>query len=419
VTGRRLLALIGLGLALWLGGAGLALAQPSQLLVLLRMSPTHFRSDTGYGGGYGDGPSRAARLRTAERLARAHGLKLNTSWPMPVLGLDCYVMDVPAGRSSDQAAAELSRDPAVEWSESMHTYRGEAQGLQGGSGPAAIPNDPLFRFQPAAEAWRLADLQKAATGRGVRVAVVDSRIDAAHPDLAGQIQTSRDFIPEHAGGPEQHGTAVAGVIAAREGNGLGIAGVAPGARLMALRACWQGAGGAGETSCDTLSLAKAISFGIENGAQVYNLSFAGPADRLLGRLIDAAMARGAVVVGAVDPAMAQGGFPASHPGVIAVFSDPVSAALPIKAYGAPGRDVPTTLPGGRWSTVNGSSYAAAHVSGLFALLRERNARGGASSMLVTIRANGAIDPCASLRRALGDCEACACPGAGKALTAAR
>lgn len=403
----RLRAAVALALGLWLGGAGLASAADAQLLVLLRMSPAHFRSDAGYGGSYGDGPSRAARLRTAERLARTHHLKLSTSWPMPVLGLDCYVFDVPDGRSAEQVVAELSRDPAVEWSEPMHQYRAQA----------AAPNDPLFRFQPAAEAWRLADLQKVSTGKRVRVAVVDSRVDVSHPDLAGQVAASRDFIPERAGGPEQHGTAVAGVIAAVEDNGVGIAGVAPGARLLALRACWQAAGAA-DTVCNSLSLAKALSFGIENNAQVYNLSFAGPPDRLLGKLIDAAMARGAVVVGALDPALTQGGFPASHPGVVAVASDP-SGALPARAVAAPGRDVPTTLPGGRWATVSGSSYAAAHVSGLFALLREKNARAGLATSLVTIRTSGAVDPCATLRRAFGGCEACACPSAGKAIAAAR
>ena len=81
-----------------------------------------------------------------------------------------------------------------------------------------------------------------------------------------------------------------------------------------------------------------------------------------------------VVVAAVDPKAFDGGFPASHPGVVAV-SDDVATSAP-GAVVAPGRDAPTTEPGGRFALVSGSSYAAAHVSGLFALLRERGGRAG-------------------------------------------
>ena len=387
---RRLRALLaGLWLTLALALAAPAAAAPKeQVLILLRMAAAHFQPNASYGGGYGDGASQAARRRVAARLARTYGLTLATGWPMPVLGVDCYVLDVPANRSPDEMVALLSRDPDVAWSQPMHTFR--AQGA---------PNDPLFRLQPAAKAWRLADLRQMATGRNVRVAVVDSRVDLAHPDLAGQVQVARDFLPGHPGPAERHGTGVAGVIAARADNREGIAGVAPGARLMALRACWQEA--ASDTLCDTLSLAMAISFAIDHGAQVINLSLAGPPDLLLGKLIDAAIVHGAVVVGAADPKLAQGGFPASHPGVVAVADN---GPAPPGGFIAPGRDVPTTQPGGQWSLVNGSSYAAAHVSGLFALVRERSPR---PARLVTF-GGGVIDACATLLKVSAPCAGCGC-----------
>ena len=387
---RRLRALLaGLWLTLALAFAAPAAAAPKeQVLILLRLPAAHFQPNASYGGGYGDGASQAARRRVAARLARTYGLTLATGWPMPVLGVDCYVLDVPANRSPDEMVALLSRDPDVAWSQPMHTVR--AQGA---------PNDPLFRLQPAAKAWRLADLRQMATGRNVRVAVVDSRVDLAHPDLAGQVQVARDFLPGHPGPAERHGTGVAGVIAARADNREGIAGVAPGARLMALRACWQEA--ASDTLCDTLSLAMAISFAIDHGAQVINLSLAGPPDLLLGKLIDAAIVHGAVVVGAADPKLAQGGFPASHPGVVAVADN---GPAPPGGFIAPGRDVPTTQPGGQWSLVNGSSYAAAHVSGLFALVRERSPR---PARLVTF-GGGVIDACATLLKVSAPCAGCGC-----------
>src|SRR4030095_2032241 len=114
---------------------------------------------------------------------------------------------------------------------------------------------------------------------------------------------------------ENHGTAVAGVIAARADNHLGIAGVAPRARVLALRSCWQQSGS--ETSCTTLGLALALSAAIERDAQIINLSLGGPADRLVHRLIDAALARRIAVVVAVDRSAERGGFPAGLAGVVA------------------------------------------------------------------------------------------------------
>ena len=384
----------------WLGlaGAAAAAAPPSapppsgrQVLILLKRPAQHVRTTTGYADSYGDGASRAARRRIAARIADAHGLKLVTDWPMPLVGLDCYVMGVPDGQSPDAVAAELSRDKAVEWSEPMHVYAAQAQA----PAQAQTPNDPLFRAQPAAKEWRLETLHTLATGRNVKVAVIDSAVDAAHPDLKGQVETKADFVIGRPSLAEAHGTGVAGVIAAVEDNQIGIAGVAPGARLMALRACWQQ--DPASTVCDTLSLAKAMHFAVDHSAQVINLSLAGPPDTLLGRLIDVALARGIVVVGAVDPALAGGGFPASHKGVVAVT---VSGTASPGAFAAPGRDVPTTEPGGKWGLVNGSSYSAAHVSGLFALMRERG-RGGRALTLVAANGDsgGAIDACATLSKA--------------------
>jgi subtilisin family serine protease len=297
----------------------------------------------------------------------------------------------------------------------MHVYRGQASAAApaGGAREARVSdathNDPLYRAQPAAQEWRLADLHTVATGRGVKVAVIDSMVDAAQPDLAGQIQTLQDFVPDHPRAPEQHGTGVAGIIAAVADNHIGIAGVAPNARLMALRACWQ-EGSAGAV-CDTLSLAKALYFAIGHNAQVINLSLSGPPDPLLGRLIDMAVARGAVVVGALDPKAPDGGFPASHPGVVAVSDDP---ATPIAgALVAPGREAPTTQPGGRFAFVSGSSYAAAHVSGLYALMREHSRESPGPVTLVTLKPGGGpIDTCASLLRT-------SCPRPGGTSTFAR
>jgi subtilisin family serine protease len=379
-----------------------------QVLVMLRMNPQHFRPD-GYGGAYGDGEGRSARWRAAQRLARAQGVSVVDEWPMPVLGVDCFVMSVPDGGTPEELAARLGRDPSVSWSEPLHTYhaRGEPK-AQAQNDP--VPNDPLYRIQPAAREWRLSALHRISTGRDVRVAVIDSGIEAVHPDLAGQVELNRNFVADRPDLAEDHGTGVAGVIAAKANNGVGIVGVAPQARLLGLRACWQEPVGSGEaagsarTLCDSLSLAKALDFAIARKAQVINMSLSGPPDTLLDRLLDLALADRIVVVAAYDRELPGGGFPASHKGVVAVADEASGPRLP-GVFMAPGRDIPTTETGGRWFLVNGSSYAAAHVSGLFALLRQRSPEVHAASALVVTYRSDMIDACATL---LQKSTACGC-----------
>ena len=370
-------------------------AASRQVLVMLRLPPQHYHPDAAYAGRYPNDSGRAARRRTAQELAQSHGLKLVDDWPMPVIGIDCFVMEQAGDVPLDRTLQALARDPRVMWAQPLQTFRGLDAG------------DPLYPVQPAAKFWRLADLHKASTGRNVRIAVVDSGIDGSHPDLAGQLQLRENFVDGSPDAAEAHGTAVAGIIAARAGNGVGIAGVAPDARLLALRACWTESAG---TRCNSFTLGKAINFAIMNGARIVNLSLTGPPDQLLGALLDAAAARGVAVVGAADPDRPDGGFPAMWPGVIAVSM----AAGPLRA---PGADIPTTAPGARWGFVTGASYAAAHVSGLAALLAQlhpgatpaqlRRDMLTAHTATVSTAQAGNIDACASIARITGAC-VCSC-----------
>ena len=347
------------------------------VLVMLRAAPDHYRPESGYGGGYGDISGRVALTRIARRVAHDHHLRLLGDWPMPTLGIDCFVMMLTDDRAPKAVADEVSRDAGVSWAQPLQTYRTQATAVRS--------PDPLLLAQPAERLWRVSDLHRIASGRGVTVAVVDSRVDAHHPDLAGQVAAQQDFV----GG---HGTEVAGVIAARAGNGIGIAGVAPAARLLALRACWETPAEPGAV-CDSLSIAEALHYAIERRAGVVNLSLSGPRDLLLARLIEVGLAHGTIFVAAVDRTSTDGGFPASQPGVIGVVDQAmIRPGEPF--YTAPGRDVPTTAPGGRWLLVNGSSFAAAHVSGLMALTRER---GGRPLTLPARTAGGMVDACRTLR----------------------
>ncbi len=380
-------------------------ATERQVLVMLRQVPPHFRPDMAYGASYTTPVAREARRRLARPLAQEYGLRRVGDWPMPSLAVDCYLMQVTGDQMPAALVARLRNDRRVESVQALNLFRSLGH------------DDPLYPLQPAARLWHLGKLHETATGRGIRVAVVDSGVDTGHPDLAGQIETAANFVDGTAYAAERHGTAVAGIIAAVPDNRIGIAGVAPAARLMALRACWPEHEGRAAALCSSFTLAKAIEFAIDRGAQVINLSLGGPKDPLLERLIDAALAQGIAVVGAADPAAADGGFPASHRGVIAVAD--VETPTPAgRALAAPGSEVPTTVPGGRWDFVSGSSFAAAHVSGLVALLDERvpgiapaRIRDALMPDGPRLAAEGSpppiIDACAALHRATGRC-VCGC-----------
>jgi subtilisin family serine protease len=377
-----------------------------QILVLLRMPPSHYRPDGNYTSGYADASGTVARHRLAAALARENGLALVTSWPMPALGLDCYVMLATASDQARESAARLSQSPSVAWAQPMSVFHSLASA------------DSLTTLQPAAREWHLSELHRISTGRGVRVAIIDSGVQENHPDLLGQIASREDFVGDHNDQPEAHGTAVAGIVAARADDRARLAGISPQARILALRACRQAS--TAQTVCSTLSLALALHAGIERHAQVLNMSLSGPPDRLIEQLIRAALGRGISVVAAIDPASSGGGFPADVPGVVAV-ADEARGPVAAGAVAAPGTDVPTTLPGSRWGFVTGTSYAAAHVSGLLALMREaRGADSPPSTPLaasLVLKADGRVDPCASLGRVRAGC-ACECPVSGQSLSSA-
>jgi len=374
-----------------------------EVLVMLRLPPPHYRPDSGYLGGYAASAGRPGRRQVAEDLAARFGLRIVDSWPMPSLGVDCFVMKAPESGAIETLIEQMALDARVESVQVVNLFR------------ALSRDDPLYPLQPTAALWRLDDLHRVATGTSVRVAAIDSGVELDHPDLRGRIALARDFVGAGDMVAEFHGTAVAGIIGARGDNGVGIVGVAPEARLMALRACWQTASDDKGAVCSSFTLAKALQFAIDNDAKVINLSIGGPHDRLLERLLAVAAARGAVIVAAADPRVANGGFPASVAGVVAVAADGVPDSPTI--YLAPGGDIPTTLPGQRWGMVHGSSYAAAEVSGLVALLIElapahnaqqiRETLGSARESSSSPRRGAIIDACAAVARTMGAC-ACEC-----------
>jgi thermitase len=203
-------------------------------------------------------------LTAAERadLRRDAGVRLVDRLPLP----RTEVVTAPAGRAA-AALRELRADADVVYAEPdapRHAL-------------AADP-DPHLGLQWAIPRIRLADAWGMSTGTGQTVAVVDSGVEATHPDLAGGVLSGRDWV-EDDDDPDDldgHGTHVAGIVAARRDNGRGGAGGAPDARILPLRVLDEDGGGF------VSHIVEAFDFAGQRGIRVVNASFGGdshPAER--------------------------------------------------------------------------------------------------------------------------------------------
>lgn len=305
-------------------------------------------------------------------LAELHNLQPVAAWEMESLGELCIVYQVPSYTTARQMADRLARDQRVRLAQPNQQFRVQS------AARAATGEDAYHDLQHAARSLRLAEAHRTATGRGVTIALVDTGVDVGHPDLRGRIAGSGDFVNqgEQTFTSDVHGTAVAGVVAATAGNEAGIVGVAPEARLLALKACWHEPAGTRRAVCSSYTLARALDSAIGSQARVLTLSLTGPDDPLLARLLERAITAGIVVVAAVDTASPDGGFPAHLPGVLAPWPAPPEAgtaapdAGPDGALRAPAVEILTTIPRAAYDFFSGSSFAAAHAAGVAALVLE-------------------------------------------------
>ena len=306
---------------------------------------------------------------TVQALSVTYRLREVRSWPIPALRVHCVVFELPGGVEREAVLAQLKREPEVRIAQPLQTFAT--------AGTTVAYNDPYLDLQRSLQQMAIPAAHRWSRGRGVKVAVIDTGVDTHHPDLAARIRGSRNFIDADAQsfGRDRHGTSVAGLIAAIAGNSEGIVGVAPEVQLIALKACWQLDPVTDAAVCNSFTLAQGIAAAIDSGAQVINLSIAGPSDPLLEELVAAADRGGAVVVGAVPPAaLAHNGaadFPARAAAVIAVDVSRPRSTNSSKNIQAPGDDIFTLVPEGKYGYASGSSLATAQVSGVVALLLSR------------------------------------------------
>jgi type VII secretion-associated serine protease mycosin len=224
------------------------------------------------------------------------------------------------------------------------------------------------------------DLWARQPGAGVTVAVVDTGVDAAHPDLAGVVLPGTDLISPGGDGSDDgngHGTHVAGIIAAVANNGLGVAGLAQGVRILPVRVLDDS--GAGWAS----TIAKGIIWATDHGAAVVNLSLGDHvADDVTATAVQYAEDHGVVVVAAAGNDRADGDpvtYPAAYPGVIGVAAtndqDAVASFSETGGFvdvAAPGVDIASTFPPSTYVYLSGTSMAAPFVSATAALLKAAN-----------------------------------------------
>jgi len=215
----------------------------------------------------------------------------------------------------------------------------------------------------------LLEAHRITSGDDVLVAVIDSKIDTKHPDLTGVVVDEYDVV----GSPaiaHSHGTAMAGAIAARSK----LTGVAPKVKLLAARA-FSGSGESAEST--TFNILKSVDWAASKNARIINMSFAGPPDDLLREMLTKANARGIVLIAAVGNAGPRSPplYPAADAGVIGVTATDVDDKLmpqanrgPQVALAAPGVEILAVAPDGKYQVTSGTSIAAAHASGVAALL---------------------------------------------------
>ena len=220
----------------------------------------------------------------------------------------------------------------------------------------------------------LTEVHRIAIGSDVPIAVIDSEIDARHPELAGAVVAEFDPIHNH-DKPHTHGTGMAGAIAAHRR----LVGVAPGVRILAIHAFSSSAADSAEaTSAHILA---GIDWAIQKGARIINMSFAGPDDPILQLALQKARDKGVILIAAAgnqgpnSPPL----YPAADPNVIAVTAtDANDKLLPEANQGsyialaAPGVDILEPAPNAGYQLTSGTSVAAAHVSGVAALLLDRD-----------------------------------------------
>ncbi len=310
-----------------------------------------------------DGNPTEARVN---ELAQRHRLIRIESISIPMLAATLFRWRIPDNRPMARVLQDLSNDSDVRFSQMNMSYRTQDAGVK-----APAEGDA---GQYALAKLHLPEAHLLARGTDVVIAVIDSGIDVTHPELAGAIIGTYDALNSKEGA-HPHGTGVAGTIVAH----ARLVGGALAAHLLAIRAfAANPSSGAESTSFVVL---KALNYAVQQNAQIINMSFAGPADPLVQQALSVASARGIVLIAAAGNAGPTSPplYPAADSHVIAVTATDSGDHLfaqanrgPQVALAAAGVDILMPAPDDKYQVNSGTSFAAAYISGIAALLIDRN-----------------------------------------------
>ena len=303
-----------------------------------------------------------------------------------VTGLGAQVVNVQGDPAV--VARRLNRSVLVSYAEPNFILRA-----------TAIPNDPLFPELyglnntgqtggsadadiDAPEGWDAAGLGAFPASGGTKIGIVDTGIDSSHTELSGKavdcaaslggLLTSGTCADDN-----MHGTHVAGTIAAKANNSAGVAGVAFNSPLSICKALYTAAG-TGMTS----DVAACIVWAHQRGAKVISMSLGGGASTTLKNAVAAAWENGSAAGSVLVAAAGNDGdgtlnYPAAYPEVISVAATDhndaratFSNANADVEVAAPGVNVLSTIPGGQYAELSGTSMATPHTSGVVGVLRQ-------------------------------------------------
>ncbi|MEM9473110.1 MAG: S8 family serine peptidase [Pseudomonadota bacterium] len=318
---------------------------------------------------------RSANRGVAEAVARKYGLEITGRWTLDLTNTRLVRYRIRGQRSVPQVIAALRGDPRVMAPQPNYRYREQA----------VRRKLPPADLQYALRKTEVVSAHSLARGRGARIAVIDSGVDLTHPDLANAVEASFDAAGEAAARPGDHGTAIAGIIRAR---GL-IRGVAPEATLLNVNV-FRSSRSNQPAFATTVNILRGLDWALSRRARIINMSLAGPDDPLLRHAIIAAYRKRAIIVAAAGNggAGAPSAYPAAYREVIAVTATDVADRVygsanrgSYIAVAAPGVDILAPALKHAHLLQTGTSFAAAHVSGIIALLVGRTPKLTADAVL--------------------------------------
>jgi subtilisin family serine protease len=314
------------------------------------------------------------QIPTLDAVARQHRLARTESQDFTLTGRRLFRWRINDGRSVAAVIRTLATDVRVIAAQPNYFHYLQQEKPAEGKPTEAKPERPAPQTdstQYAVAKLRLPQAHAMSRGDNIVVAVIDTAVDTAHPELAGVIAGTFDATGA-AEKPQPHGTAMAGAIAAH----AQLIGTAPAVKLLCIAAF-----GATRSEGTSFNILKGLEWAAKQNANIVNLSFAGPADPALQVMLAAARAKGIVLIAAAGNAGPRSRplYPAADPNVIAVTATDPDDRLFDRAnrgshiaVAAPGVNILVAAPDGGYQTTSGTSVAAAEVSGVVALLLERN-----------------------------------------------